>query len=360
MKNKKVVVFGLGVAAVVIGVVVVNNKSNVETSNVEGVGVVQRGSDRDQGAVVNGGEFGPQEAQQVWDATQSDLLEMGLSDDLMTLLGLTEKPASYKDRNKVLRSIYSNNNLSADEVLAIRSFLDFPLSDFANMRPIEANALKNDALAILLEQETLPEGLGLQMVDMFNNADHDEVWRDYCVQFMAPFYETQSKVQGLKVEGAGDEESVDELIVVREAMFQALDARDETIAGTALIGLEDLSRDYDEFDRDVIVEKSIEIASDESASASCRLTALRLGALVNEKSQLETQNSELKTGNLELSLAETARMLAQTGETVLLQCAAITTLGDFGADEDRELLESLAQSSDRQIASAAQAALGRM
>ena len=130
-------------------------------------------------------------------------------------------------------------------------------------------------------------------------------------------------------------------------MFQALEERDSTIAGTSLIGLELLSRTHDEFDRESILSSAVEIAADESASPSPRLTALRLSALAN---------SELETA----SVAETARMLAQTGETVLLRSAAIMTLGETGSEEDRELLESFALSDNKQIAAAAEMALEKM
>ena len=68
-------------------------------------------------------------------------------------------------------------------------------------------------------------------------------------------------------------------------MFQALDERDSTIAGTSLIGLETLSRTHDEFDREAIVEKASEIALDETASAASRLTALRLAAGISSSEQ---------------------------------------------------------------------------
>jgi hypothetical protein len=133
-------------------------------------------------------------------------------------------------------------------------------------------------------------------------------------------------------------------------MFSALDERDSTIAGTPLIGLELLSRTRDEFDRDAIVNSALDIASDESASAESRLTALRLSAGVGA-----TENTEYTA-----STTETARLLAQTGETVLLRSAAIVTLGEIGTDADRELLESFAVSDNRQIAMAAEMALAKM
>ena len=146
-----------------------------------------------------------------------------------------------------------------------------------------------------------------------------------------------------------------------------LEERDSTIAGTSLIGLELLSRTHDEFDRESILSSATEIAADESASASCRLTALRLTADLATKERKERKGGA-EEGDLESQIpelgsdevAEAARMLAQTGETVLLRSAAIVTLGETGSEEDRELLESFALSDNKQIAAAAELALEKM
>jgi hypothetical protein len=140
----------------------------------------------------------------------------------------------------------------------------------------------------------------------------------------------------------------DELNAVREAMFAALDVREGAIAGTALIGVELLSRTHEEFDREQIVAKASEIASDDSVPTGSRMTALRLAASVEEGAE-SSENT-----------AETARFLAQTGETVLMRSAALVTLGETGTAEDRELLESYTLSEDRQLAGAAELALQKM
>ncbi len=284
-----------------------------------------------------------------------------LSEPVQLLFGLDDKEHNYPELLAAIHQL--GYELSDVDVSALMEMLMFPNDRFPEkMRDIEINAVKNDVLDRLLRQKQLPEGLGLQMVEMAENPENDPVWRDYCVQFMEPFYERRSKVQSLKVErnsppaegrpkaGVGSSESassaqsVDELTAIHDAMFFALDERSETIAGTALIGLELLSRSHDEFDRKQIVEKAVEIASDEMASSSSRLTALRLSAM--------TEGSE--------SAAGVARSLAQTGETVLLRSAAIVTLGEVGSADDRELLESFTFAENKQIADAARLALGKM
>jgi hypothetical protein len=292
-----------------------------------------------------------------------------LSDAVKALMGLDGKVYTYVEMLAAVREL--GLELSAEEVAALMEMLGYPNGWFPEqMRAIEINAVKNDVLDRLLRQKVLPEGIGLLLAEMAGDLEQDPVWRDYCVQFMTPFYVrfttelTESTEDGLTTKDPKDpkagslssaslsvasgENQPDELQVIREAMFAALDERGGTIAGTSLIGLELLSRTHEEFDRALIVEKAVEMASDELASNEARMTALRLAASGNLKPE---------TGNLKLATAETARLLAQTGETVLLRSAAIVTLGEIGCAEDRALLESYASADNRQLASAARMAL---
>jgi hypothetical protein len=273
--------------------------------------------------------------------------------------------------------------LSSADVAALMEMLAWSNDQFPEgMRSIEINAVKNDVLDKLLRQETLPEGIGLQMVAMAQDAEADSVWRDYCVQFMGPFFERKSQVERSKVEGLGaggvqasatgesDQgvASTQELTAVSEAMFSALDERSDTLAGTALIGLENLSRTYEEFDKELITVKAVEIASDDLASNESRLTALRMASGLatkgteerKETASVNSVSSSKAGGELNSTVADAARELAQTGETVYMRSAAIVTLGEVGTADDRELIESFALSDNKQIADAAKMALAKM
>jgi hypothetical protein len=265
-----------------------------------------------------------------------DLARANYSIPVMALLGLDGKERNYSELLAEINIL--DYEIATDDVAALREMLDYSNDQFSeNMRPIEINAVKNDVLDKLLRQKSLPEGLGLQLVEMAGGKDNDSVWRDYCIQFMQPFYERASKE-------AGEDSSVDERSAIHDAMFRALDERGATLAGTSLIGLELLSRTHDEFDRKMIIEKAAEIAADESASAASRMTALRMSSV---------------TGADEATAA-TARAIAQTGETILLRSSAVVTLGEVGSEGDRELLESYIQSDNRQIAAAAKLALKKI
>ena len=362
---KKKLIVGIGVIAVGVGVVWLNKPSNVEKFKVEGGQAAQSspGTRNDLNVdAVSSPRFDPGAERGAQAVTPAKTASTQLSDAVKALLGLDGGEHDYNSLEAAIHEL--SKELSADDVAALRDMLTWPNDRFPEgMRAIEINAVKNDVLDRILRQTELPEGIGLQMVEMASNVDNDPVWRDYCIQFMQPFYERRSKVESLNVEGVSQASSLpsdarglqdaggtEELEAVRETMFQALEERDSTIAGTSLIGLELLSRTHDEFDRESILSSATEIAADESASASCRLTALRLAS--ERRTTEDTEYTE--------STAEAARMLAQTGETVLLRSAAIVTLGETGSEEDRELLESFALSDNKQIVAAAELALEKM
>lgn len=273
-----------------------------------------------------------------------------LSEAVQILLSLDGKEHNYPELLQAVAEL--GYDLSTADVAALREMLAFPNDRFpAKMRPIEINAVKNDILDCLLRQKQLSVGLDLQMAEMASNPKNDPVWRDYSIQFMGQFYgrfaaergsqTTEDGNQRADIGGQKDAESS----AIHDALFSALDERSETLAGTALIGLELLSRTHEEFDRPAIVAKSLEIAADESASSSCRLTALRLSTL---------------TGKSDSAAADLARSLAQTGDTLLLRSAAIVTLGEVGTADDRELLNTFALSDNKQIAAASRLALQKM
>lgn len=334
-------------------------------------------------------EEGPAGDTQPFGMTEDVPGRSALSAPVRVLTGRDGRTHNYPSLLKALDEL--GDVLSEADIGSLMELLDFPNDRFPEkVRPIEINAVKNDVLDLLLRQEPLPEGLGQLMIQMAQDAEHDPVWRDYCIQFMPDLYErlvttkhTEGNGETTKfTESTKSEESVqsvDKLSLVRDAMVAALDEQDETLAGTALLGLELLSRKHAEFDRGAIASRAVGIAADETVSVESRMTALRLGAnliggsktgniLNHEEHEIHETDSEPTIASSSSSLrgehtshiAETARMLAQTGETVLMRSAAIVTLGEVGSERDRELLESFTVSDDSQIVAAAQMALQKL
>jgi HEAT repeat protein len=206
-----------------------------------------------------------------------------------------------------------------------------------------------------MRQKEMPEGLGNLLIDVVGNSEQDGMWRNYCIQFMPEFYEKATEAGNLtakNTEECKEENSVafsvaggerSELQEVREALWNALDERDNSNAGTALLGLNKLSRNHSEFDREEIDAAMVDLASDKEASVANRITAIRLcGEQGNDQA------------------LETTRDLSQNGDTTMLRCAAIASLGELGTEEDLALLETYAASNDERIQRIAQKSLGKL
>ncbi|MFO7870957.1 MAG: hypothetical protein R6V03_05940 [Kiritimatiellia bacterium] len=263
------------------------------------------------------------------------------SPEVMDVAGV-RKPGLRK-RTESLRKL--TTNLGGDDVKVLRLFLEQPASEQEAMRPLEFNALKNNVADVLLRQDELPDGLGLQLVEMYRDRDMDVVWRDYCVQYLAPYYNRKwppGTADAPETGGSAAETDAERAEILR-AYREALGEKDSTIAGTALLAVERLSRRRPEFDREEIGRIAVELACDEACAGASRITALRVSALMGRK--------EVLSG---------ARIAAQTGETSTLRLAAIATLGDIGEGADRELLESLSAGGEDRIAAMAASALSRL
>jgi len=265
-----------------------------------------------------------------------------LSEDVKTIIGTD---AGYNARMAAMRQL--SRDISPEDIEALMEFLGTPTPDGLAMLPIEYNSIKNDVMEILLQQTILPEGIGQMLTDIYNSPEHDEIWRNYSIQFMAPFYEKQSKVLSVKFQAGGESEesaqSVDELKIINETLWSALDERHNSNAGTALLGLDDLSDKYPEFEKSDVQAAMVDLANDNAASEANRITALRLCGQQGHAEALEA-----------------ARDVAQNGSTTVLRCAAIATLGDLGTTDDRALLEAYAASDDLRIQRIAQTVLQKM
>lgn len=264
-----------------------------------------------------------------------------LSESVRVLAGLDGQDADYKTRLAAMREL--GRDLALQDVEALMAFMRSADVEVTSMRPIELNSIRNDLMEVLLRQNVLPEGLGSLLVGVLGNREHGSMWRNYCLQFMTPYYERRFKDLSTGQPSDTEVTSDGELQLVEQAMWQALDERDNSNAGTALLGLNELSEKFPVFDEKQVQAAMVDLAQDAAASEANRITALRL---CGEQGHAEALKA--------------ARMVAQQGETVVLRCAAIATLGDLGGDEERFLLEEYAVSGEPRIARIAQMALEKM
>lgn len=261
--------------------------------------------------------------------------KLNLSPAVRVAIGLDGDRKDYNAREKALRQL--TRQLPAEDVKGLLLFLDLQTREQKDLDLRRFSAIKNDILDILSRQDQPPPGLGSQLVKMYRDTGHDNVWRDYCIQYLAGSYDAT------KATGVETNEPDMTRKEIEKAYWEALTEKDKTIAGTALLAVERLSRNHAEFDRKKVEEAALALATDERCGEASRITALRVCAMMNKAEALPS-----------------AKIVAQTGESVTLQMAAIATVGDLGGREDVELLKSMARSSEKRISNIASAAVTRL
>ncbi len=257
---------------------------------------------------------------------------------------LIDPESGYKTRLEAMRQL--GYELSQQDIATLVEFMREPMPADAKLNPASYNSIRNDAFEILMRQKQMPEGLGELLTDVFNDPEHDPMWRNYCLQFMEPYYEKESEVLSAQSDGTADSSTnatPPQLKSIEDTLWSAVDERDNSNAGTALLAMDKLSRSHSEFGKEQLNSAMVELASDEQASVANRVTALRL---CGERSNMEA--------------LETARNLARQCDTTMIRCAAIATLGDIGTEEDLELIEECSLSEDKRIARIAKLSMEKL
>jgi hypothetical protein len=266
----------------------------------------------------------------------AEVKSLKLSPAVKTIVGL-DGASGYDDRMKAMCQL--NRKLPPDDVKALVLFLDVHSAAQKDLPLEELASLKNDVVDVLLRQDVWIEGLGDDLIRMFQDRTHDDVWRDYCVQYLAQYY---GRKWPESAPVAGDIPDAEQ-ISVEKALWEAVQEIDTTIAGTALLGLEQLSRTHPGIDADRVVATALVLAEDVRCSEPSRITAVRLCGMLKKKDVLPI-----------------ARMLVPQGETIPLRMAALATLGDIGEKEDEPLVQYFTQDPEKRIRSLAAATLNKM
>ncbi len=115
----------------------------------------------------------------------------------------------------------------------------------------------NSAANELFSLPELPDGVVSDLARMFASTDEDEVWRDYCLQFLGSALERE--------DGVTDEDRA----LARETLVEALASTNATFAGTALRAL----HRGDPADP-LVASNALRIARDPSYPSSSRTAAL--------------------------------------------------------------------------------------
>ncbi|MEI8354329.1 MAG: HEAT repeat domain-containing protein, partial [Lentisphaerota bacterium] len=206
----------------------------------------------------------------------------------------------------------------------------------SQLQPLEFESIRNDTLDALLRQNQLPADLGRQIRKMFNDPGQNAIWRDYCLQHVQPFCEARWKTSQPVTDDP-------EWAAITNAYWWATRETDGTIAGTALIGMRMVAGKYPALSKEQVAQRALALAMDDACGEPSRITALRICGQMGQQ-----------------AVVPQARVLAQTGQSLLLRCAAMATLGDLGEQADMELLQSFSATPDQRVRGIAASALKRL
>lgn len=215
-------------------------------------------------------------------------------------------------------------NLSGEEIQTLFALLNRK-DGVDSLTPDKLNALKNDVVNALMEQEVMPLFLANNLMAMYYDKGHDHVWRDYCIQHLGGIYG-----------------KVDEKQAISVTIWDGTKETELGIAGTALIALAN-NADGTYIKKEDVAAKALELSTSSNCGELAKITALQICAKLGEKQVLPT-----------------ARSIAQSGGSVPLRMSAIAAVGTLGGESDREMLDKYAASSDVRLRKSAQSALQRL
>jgi len=230
-----------------------------------------------------------------------------------------------------------NGDPAGRGVVTMLEFLQLPYGGWADLSLGQYNSLKNEVLDYLITLRPMPQGLGSLIVRMYNDRSLDMMWRDYCVQHFALYYEA-------KWPDGSPPQNNSESRMIRDAFWAAALETDSTITGSALIGMERLSRRYPEMDKDAVAGYALSLAMTDTSPHATRTTALQVSAAMGCREVLPI-----------------AKRLARVGKPTTVRMAAISALGELGSSAEIPLLQELFAAADTiYVRTAAKAALERI
>ena len=121
------------------------------------------------------------------------LRQLNASMPVAVILGLVDGQKDYNARALALRQL--TRTLNTNDVQALRLFLDLRAREQSEMNERQFNGIKNEVLDVLVRQDQMPENLGLDMVRMYRDTMNDNMWRDYCLQYMTTYWNRMQPLQ---------------------------------------------------------------------------------------------------------------------------------------------------------------------
>ena len=241
-------------------------------------------------------------------ASQFTLSQQVTRRDVSLINAIVGRGYRQEERLEAVRLLRGDLNLNA--IAALCAFVQNS-SDGDGSHLGELRLLKNNVMDVLIEQN-VPSALVLDtLIESSRNTEQDEVIRDYCIQHLVASY------NGLPgaIEGAKQK--------IWSALLEAAKANN-SIAGTALLGLHRLSWRNPRCNQGELDEMVLQRGLSSTCDVSLRVTAIQICGERDLKAALPV-----------------VRALSNRSESLALQTAAIASLGRLGGHPDAVMLRKM-------------------
>jgi len=232
----------------------------------------------------------------------------------------TESKENYSEQLAAIHSLEAD--LEPEQIGDLYAFLrrtDCP----EGVKASDMHVLKNDIMNALYNQGVPPADLGRIMMEIYRDKKQDAVTRDYALQHLTGSYEKAP---------------VEQKAEIKQILLEALDEKQSSIAGTALLGLSRLG-----IEEEKLRQTALKLAQDRNSGDVTRITAFQICARMKTREALPS-----------------ALELAKNSQSVPLQIAAIATIGSVGSKQEISFLETLAEDPKSRLQPAAKSALERL
>ena len=239
-------------------------------------------------------------------------------------------PSSYQS----LRELAARGPLSRSDCEALSDFLKEKTDDEGIER---IASIKNSVMNLLARQPNLPSPWSDLLRRVLLDETQHPVIRDYALQHAFSLYEEAiqgTALQTLDSTGRGR---------LLELFWAALERKQESLAGTALVGLFHLSEFDASVDRGRLGRQSLAVLEAAETGELARISGFQVCRLLGEQ------------GALQPSVAH-----AEKRESIPLRVSAIAAVGALGGDTELPLLRRLLAEANPSVRVAAKAAVQRI
>lgn len=177
------------------------------------------------------------------------------------------------------------------------------------------HSLKNDLLVTLIDDGRFKESTGQIMLEIINDRQQHEVMREYVLQYVTDYFE-KHWLDPQKLNSMSDYDNLLQQSFL-DTMWEMVSSNEGPIAGTSLIRLHDLSKNFDIVGQEKVDGVAKWMAIDSTVPPSSRMAAL---SIISEKKIVE--------------VASDVRFMAfDSSLNIPLRMSALNTIGKLNPDK---------------------------